>query len=72
MAILDRLQAIGDRPQATALEGYLKDFDPAIAGKAATILEAWTGTPRQVSPQPLAAPGVTLAQVQALRARACA
>lgn len=69
MAILDRLQAIGDRSQTTALEGYLKDFDPAIASKAATILEAWTGTPRTVTPQPLPAPGVTLAQVQALRAR---
>jgi cyclophilin family peptidyl-prolyl cis-trans isomerase/HEAT repeat protein len=69
MAILDRLQAIGDRAQATALEGYLKDFDPAIARKAATILDAWTGTPRTVAPQPLPSPGVTLAQVQALRAR---
>ena len=31
MAILNRLQAYGDASQAVNLEGYLKDFDPAIA-----------------------------------------
>ena len=43
MAILNRLQAYGDASQAVNLEGYLKDFDPAIAQKAAEILTAWTG-----------------------------
>ena len=46
MAILNRLQAYGDASQAVYLEGYLKDFDPAIAQKAAEILTAWTGKPR--------------------------
>ena len=38
------------------LEGYLKDFDPAVAAKAAEILTAWTGKPRTAAPQPLTGP----------------
>ena len=70
MAILTRLQAYGDASQAEYLEGYLKDFDPAIAQKAAEILTVWTGKPRTPSPQPLTPPGVTSAMVTALRGKA--
>lgn len=69
MAILDRLQAYGASDQAASIEGYLRDFDPAIAGKAAAILTAWTGTPRTAAPQPLTPPGVTSAMVAALRGK---
>ena len=69
MAILNRLQAYGDATQAIHLEGYLKDFDPAIAQKAAEILTAWTGKPRTAAPQPLTPPGATMAMVNALRGR---
>ncbi len=69
MAILNRLQAYGDSSQAEYLEGYLKDFDPAIARKTAEILTAWTGKPRTASPQPLTPPGVTTAMVTALRGK---
>jgi cyclophilin family peptidyl-prolyl cis-trans isomerase/HEAT repeat protein len=70
MAILNRLQAYGDASQAVNIEGYLTDFDPAIAQKAAEILTQWTGKPRTASPQKLAQPGVTVAMVNALRGRA--
>ena len=70
MAILNRLQAYGDSSQAPNLEGYLRDFDPAIAQRAAEILAAWTGTPRTPRPQPLTPPGVTQAMVTALRGKA--
>lgn len=69
MAILTRLQAYGDTSQAVNLEGYLKDFDPAIAQKTAEILAAWTGQPKAAAPQPLTPPGVTMAMVNALRAK---
>ena len=69
MAILNRLQAYGDASQANYLEGLVKDFDPAIAQKAAEILTAWTGKPRTASPQPLTRPGVTMAMVTALRGK---
>jgi cyclophilin family peptidyl-prolyl cis-trans isomerase/HEAT repeat protein len=69
MAILNRLHAYGDRAQAVHLEGYLTDFDPAVARKAAEILTAWTGTPRVAAPRPLTPPGVTLAAVAALRGK---
>jgi cyclophilin family peptidyl-prolyl cis-trans isomerase len=69
MAILNRLQAYGDASQAAHIEGYLKDFDPAIAAKAAEILTAWTGKPRTAAPQPLTPPGVTSAMVAALRGK---
>jgi cyclophilin family peptidyl-prolyl cis-trans isomerase len=70
MAILDRLQALGDAGQAMNLEGYVKDFDARVAARAAEILQQWTGAARTVAPQPLPAPGVTLAAVTALRSRA--
>lgn len=69
MAILARLQAYGDRSQAPNLEGYVKDFDPAIARKASEMLTQWSGQPRTAAPQPLPAPGVTIAMVNALRGR---
>ena len=69
MAILNRLQAYGDASQAVYLEGYLKDFDPAIAQRTAEILTEWTGKPRTASPQPLTPPGVTTAMVSALRGK---
>jgi cyclophilin family peptidyl-prolyl cis-trans isomerase len=69
IAILERLQALGDRSRAAALEVYLADFDPRVAAKAAEILQAWTGTPRTPAPQPLPRPAVTLAAVQDLRSQ---
>lgn len=69
MAILNRLQAYGASTHAAELEGYLKDFDPAIAQKTAEILTAWTGKPRTAAPQPLTPPGVTMAMVTALRGK---
>lgn len=69
MAILNRLQAYGDASQAVHLEGYLSDFDPAVAAKAAAMLTAWTGKPRTATPQPLTGPTVTLAAVNALRGK---
>jgi cyclophilin family peptidyl-prolyl cis-trans isomerase/HEAT repeat protein len=69
MAILNRLQSYGDASQAIYLEGYVKDFDPAIAQKAAEILTAWSGKPRTVAPQPLTPPGVTAAMVNGLRGK---
>lgn len=70
MAILTRLQGYGDASQAVHLEGYLKDFDPAVAAKAAEILTVWTGKPRTAAPQPLTGPSVTMATVNALRGKA--
>ncbi len=70
MAILNRLEAYGDASQAIHLEGYVRDFDPAIARKAAEILTTWTGQPRTAAPQPLTPPGVTAAMVAALRGKA--
>src|SRR5688572_23638188 len=69
MAIINRLQAYGDATQAIHLEGYLKDYDVAIAQKTAEILTAWTGKPRTAASQPLTPPGVTMAMVTALRGK---
>lgn len=69
MAILERLQRLGDKAQAPALEGYLQDFDPRVANRAGEILQAWTGTTRTPSPRPLAPPAITMADVQGLRSR---
>ena len=70
MAILNRIQSYGLTLQPVDLEGYLKDFDPAIARKTAEILTEWTGKPRTAAPQPLTPPGVTVSMVNALRGKA--
>jgi cyclophilin family peptidyl-prolyl cis-trans isomerase/HEAT repeat protein len=67
MAILQRLQVLGGAAQASAIEPYLRDFDPRIAEQAAQVLEAWTGTRPTPAPQPLAAPVPTLEALEALR-----
>jgi len=69
LAILARLEALGTRAVAPRLETYLTDYDPAVAERAATLLSAWTGTARTAAPKPIAGPGVTRTQVQALRGR---
>ncbi|MEP6782089.1 MAG: peptidylprolyl isomerase, partial [Acidobacteriota bacterium] len=69
MAILTRLQSYGDASQAVNIEGYTRDFDAAIAQKAAEILSAWTGRPRTAEPQPLTPPGVTIDAVNGLRGK---
>lgn len=70
MAILNRLHSYGVTMQAVELEGYLTDFDPAIARRAAEILTEWTGKPRVAAARPLTPPGVTMAMVNALRGNA--
>ncbi len=69
MAILERLQVLGSKAQASALEPYLTDFDARVAAKAAEILEEWTGTARTPEPRPLAAPAVSLDDVESFRGR---
>jgi len=69
MAILNRLHSYAFTMPAVDLEGYLKDFDPAIANRTAEILTEWTGKPRTASPQPMTPPGVTTAMVAALRGK---
>ena len=75
MAILMRLEEVGwpdgagARPTnlIEALEPYVRDFDAAIARKAAEILEKWTQKPVAASPQPLPIAPVRIADVDRLR-----
>jgi cyclophilin family peptidyl-prolyl cis-trans isomerase/HEAT repeat protein len=69
LAILNRLQSYGDSSIADELEGYLRDFDVRVAEKASEILIAWTRRPRTPAPQPLPAPGVNTAAIEAIRGR---
>ncbi|MDH4065476.1 MAG: peptidylprolyl isomerase [Acidobacteriota bacterium] len=69
LAILDRLQSLGGRAQAPALEPYLTDFDGRVAAKAAEVLAAWTGTAGSPAPRPLTAPPPTRADVEELRGK---
>lgn len=89
MAILMRLEAIGwpdgsgakSTNLVDAISPFVRDFDPAIARKAAEILAKWTPfdsraavmlaqggqKPVSAAPQPLPRPPVTQASVDALR-----
>jgi cyclophilin family peptidyl-prolyl cis-trans isomerase/HEAT repeat protein len=70
MAILDRMNDIGTAEGAEsstelrdAVRARLRDFDPAVARKAAEILEAWTGASQHASPQSLPKPRVDLSRL---------
>lgn len=65
MAILERLQALGDKAHATRLEPYLRDFDSRVAAKAADVLQAWTGTARVAAPEPLPIPPIDASRLLA-------
>jgi cyclophilin family peptidyl-prolyl cis-trans isomerase len=67
LAILDRLEALGDRSQAPAIQPYLKDYDARVAARAAEILGAWTGVTPAIAPEPLLAPGITPQALDELR-----
>lgn len=67
MAILSRLEALGGKAQARAVEAYLKDFDPRVAEKAAQMVRTWTGTTVEARPEPLDRPAVTKADVEHVR-----
>jgi cyclophilin family peptidyl-prolyl cis-trans isomerase len=66
MAILDRLQALGDKASSARLEPYLRDFDSRIAGRVAEVLQGWTGVARVAAPQPLPTPPIDAATLDAL------
>jgi cyclophilin family peptidyl-prolyl cis-trans isomerase/HEAT repeat protein len=74
MAILNRLKDLGwpdgaaAGDAAAALRPYLTDFDPAIAARAAEILNDWQKGPATAVPQRLPRPAVSLAAIDALRA----
>lgn len=52
-ALLNAAGHLGSAELAGRVRPYLRDFDAAIANRAADILEAWTGTRPEASPQPL-------------------
>jgi cyclophilin family peptidyl-prolyl cis-trans isomerase len=61
LAILERVQELGDPQQSAALEPYLADFDPVVASRTAEILSAWTGkkwdpVPRRTAGAPAPTP----------------
>jgi cyclophilin family peptidyl-prolyl cis-trans isomerase/HEAT repeat protein len=53
IALLARVQELGSATAADRVTPYLRDFDIAVAQRAAAVLEAWTGTRPAIAPQPL-------------------
>jgi cyclophilin family peptidyl-prolyl cis-trans isomerase/HEAT repeat protein len=61
MALLDLIESVGDSARLRDVEPYLRDYDPAVARKAASVMEAWTskrflGAPRAPRRLPLPTP----------------
>lgn len=52
MALIALLGTTGNAALAPRLEPYLQDYDAAVAGDVASMLEAWTGTRYEASPRP--------------------
>ncbi len=67
MAILAAIEKLGGPAQASALGEYLGDYDARVAGKAAEILQAWTGRAHAAAPRPLPVPEVTQDAVESIR-----
>jgi cyclophilin family peptidyl-prolyl cis-trans isomerase len=55
VALLDRIGELALPSDSTALRPYLRDFDPAVADRAARILSTWTARAVQPAPVRLAA-----------------
>ncbi len=53
LALLERIDEVGDLEQAPELEPYLNDYDPVVAARAAGVLTDWTGEPPVAQPAPL-------------------
>lgn len=58
VALLELAGSVGGADAAPRLEPFLRDFDTAVAGRAADALQAWTGkhylaAPRGANPLPL-------------------
>ena len=52
LALLERLQELGDENQAGIVVPLLRDYDIKVAVAASTALQAWTGKPQELSPEP--------------------
>jgi cyclophilin family peptidyl-prolyl cis-trans isomerase len=52
IALLTRIGALGTAGDSAALIPFLRDFDPAVAARAAQILSRWTGREMVVAAQP--------------------
>ena len=70
LALLERLQELGDPQHAGALVPLLRDFDIQVAQVAASVIQRWTGKPQEIDPQLLPRPGLpTAAELSSPAAR---
>src|SRR5690606_8888622 len=53
VALLERAGELGGDPHHARVRSYLRDFDHAVAQRAASVLEEWTGTRPDIAPEPL-------------------
>jgi cyclophilin family peptidyl-prolyl cis-trans isomerase len=65
LAILSAVERL-EVQRTEALRPYLSDFDPAVATRAAEIVQKWTGRPEAATPRPLPIPAVKLADLEGL------
>ncbi len=56
LALLERVQELGDPQQAGALVPLLRDFDIPVAQLAAAAIQQWTGKTQEIDPQLLPRP----------------
>ena len=61
LALLERLQELGDPQQAGALVPLLRDFDIQVAQLAAAVIQRWTGKVQEIDPQLLPRPALPTA-----------
>jgi cyclophilin family peptidyl-prolyl cis-trans isomerase/HEAT repeat protein len=53
MALLSLVEGAGTAEALPRVESYLRDFDPAVADRAASVMKSWTGQPYLGAPRPM-------------------
>ncbi len=52
LALLELIQGVSDSTRIREMEPYLRDYDAAVAHRAASVMEAWTGKRFLGAPRP--------------------
>jgi cyclophilin family peptidyl-prolyl cis-trans isomerase/HEAT repeat protein len=53
LALIERIGELGSIAQETVVRPLLEDFDPVVAGAAASVLTTWTNKPVAADPEPI-------------------
>lgn len=69
LALLERLEEVGNPDHAGPLEAWLTDFDPVVARRAAQVIGRWTGRTPVPAARPLPKAPLSYAEIMGYRGK---